>query len=114
MLYITCWIGPILRFGGGCPCHTQELLRGQKITCPKKGRCLPYVYDFAKRALDEGLEEANQWHPLAWGSPERTAECVAAVRSVHGEVRPQMGSGSVPVFVKWCTVLEHVFQSSSV
>ena len=68
VLWYTDKMGRILSWGAGCPCHEEEALRGETVTCWRKGRRLHQVYDFATNYFAEMLEVANSWTVGTFGS----------------------------------------------
>jgi len=66
VMWYTDWLGEIQSWAQGCSCHAAELLAGQNISCPQKGRRLREAYGFASASLMRGLEEANKWTLESW------------------------------------------------
>lgn len=61
-LWLTQWLGALLRWGGGCACHP-----GSSEPCDRKGRNLPRAHTEGLAKLRVGLSEANAWVEATYG-----------------------------------------------
>ena len=85
--WLARWIGRIQAWGGGCKCHELELLDGQDVQCPMKGRRLVECHGYALQELRTHLQEASQWTAASFGNDAnklRTFQGIARAVYAHG------------------------------
>ena len=76
--WFTDWLGTIMSWGQGCPCHGVTLVGD----CSRKGRRIREAHQYATVALRRGLDEANTWTAATWGCGlQECLEMQAAVRA---------------------------------
>ena len=82
--WICGWLGGILRWGGGCACHEDELAAGEAVVCWKKGRRLIEAFPFITERLQFALQTISEWTARDFaGYPYILQQALGCVRGTY-------------------------------
>ena len=72
----------LLKWGGGCRCHSKAHTQEERDSCPFKGKLLAEAYPHSMAHLRAALEEVSKWNASdAGGDAQLLRQLQACVRS---------------------------------
>ena len=66
VFWLSCHIQGLMTWCGGCACHEEELLRGEDVSCDRKGRRLPEAERHVQQVRRQILDESRGFTAARW------------------------------------------------